>query len=416
MKHLSGSISKLILVILLASLCRFSDRALAQTLSPQEEIDQQVPAALKIIEKWQSDKPEKGNRKLHIVYWTPSDREPLPRYQPRLSAILLDIQSFYLGEMKRMGFGNRTVQFDMADEKLIRIHVVKSDKPYKDFKVDSGRAIRAECVPVLKQAGIEAEKETIVIFCNMSNYDAVAGTINQNSPYYASGGKRGGTAWQVDSAILDLELLVKKEPKIRDGQYGRISVGRYNTIFIGGVCHELGHAISLPHNRARADQANLWGTSLMGDGNRTYGQDRRDEGKGSFLVLADALRLAAHPMFSGSIKGIDQKPTIKSDALKITSGNSSMSITTRITCDPPAYAVIAYTDPEGHGDYDSTTATAIPDENGNVTLTCNALKKGKGELRLVVLNASGSNIGDRIYAGNYVVADDGSVTMEPAAK
>ena len=392
----------------------FTLQSPGEALSPQQEIDQQVPAALKIIDAWQNIKPEAGVRNLNVVYWTPSDREPQPKYQERLSALLLDIQSFYRREMKRNGFGERTVQFQMADEKLIKIHVVKSSKPYKEFKTESGRAIRTECIPFLKQAGIDADKETIVIFCNMSNYDEKAATINQNSPYYAGGGKRGGTAWQVDSAILNLDLLDKKEPVVRDGQYGKISVGRYNTIFIGGVCHELGHAISLPHNAARPDQAALWGTSLMGSGNRTYGEERRGEGKGSFLVLADALRLATHPMFCGSIKGIDQKPQVKLDDIKCTPGNNSLTVTAKVVADPPAYAVIAYTDPEGHGDYDSTTATAIPDATGNITLNCNTLKKGKGELRLVVLNASGSNIGDRHYLANYTVADDGTVKMDAA--
>src|SRR5690606_23776384 len=101
----------------------------------------------------------------------------------------------------------------------------------------------------LQAAGIEADKETIVIFCNMSNWDPKTGTMSQNSPYYASGGLRNGTAWQVDSALLDAGLLKEKEPQLRDGQYGRISVGRYNSIFVGGVCHELGHALGLPHNQ-----------------------------------------------------------------------------------------------------------------------------------------------------------------------
>jgi len=35
-----------------------------------------------------------------------------------------------------------------------------------------------------------------------------------------------------------------------------------------------------------------------------YGDEERDEGKGSFLTLAHALRLASHPQFSGSIKGL----------------------------------------------------------------------------------------------------------------
>ncbi len=384
--------------------------------SAQREIDEQVPAALKIIERWQSDKPQKAVRRLQIIYWTPSDREPQPKYRERISKIMLDIQAFYRKEMTRMGFGLRTIQLDLKDDGLLNIHLVKSDKPYSHYHVESGGEIRKECVPVLKADGIDADHETIVIFCNMSNYDEKAATINQNSPYYASGGKRGGTAWQVDSAILNVDLLTQRQPKVHDGQYGNISVGKYNTIFIGGVCHELGHAISLPHNKARPDQAKAWGTSLMGDGNRTYGDDRRGEGRGTFLVLADGLRLAAHPMFCGSIKGIDRKPKVQLKDVKLSPQKNSFNITAHVTSDPPAYAVIAYTDPAGGGDYDSTTSTAVPDQAGNVTINCSALKRGSGELRLVVLNASGSDINDRHYRANYTVGEDGTVEFVSAKK
>ena len=41
---------------------------------------------------------------------------------------------------------------------------------------------------------------------------------------------------------------------MQDGEYGRISMGKHNSIFIGGVAHELGHALSLPHNKERPDE------------------------------------------------------------------------------------------------------------------------------------------------------------------
>ena len=107
------------------------------------------------------------------------------------------------------------------------------------------------------------------------------------------------------------------------GQYGRTTLGRYNSIFIGGIAHELGHALSMPHNTERPDMA-PWGKSLMGSGNRTYGEEFRtievdeSKGKGSFLPFADALRLASHPSFSGSIKGFDGEPNAKLSDVKIT--------------------------------------------------------------------------------------------------
>ncbi|WP_343225943.1 NPCBM/NEW2 domain-containing protein [Luteolibacter marinus] len=359
--------------------------------APADEISTKVPQARAILDAWQAKDPEAVQKKLHIVYWTPSDREPSPRYAERLGAILENIRDFYSKEMRRLGFGPRTIRLDYGDDGKMKVHLVKGRQPYSHYEVQSGGEIRNECLTTLRAAGIDPERETIVIFCNMSNWDPAKRTISQNSPYYASGSNRQGTAWQVDSPILDLDSLAAKEPRVKDGQYGDISIGRYNSIFIGGVCHELGHALSLPHNKQRPDEQEAFGTALMGSGNRSYGEDLRGEGKGSFLTLAHGLRLASHPIFCGSGKGIDLPANAVVDEVKIHNLGQSFTLSGRVTANPPAYAVIGYMDPEGGGDYDATTCTAIPDGEGRFTLEANALAAGKaGVLRLVVCQANGA--------------------------
>ena len=222
--------------------------------TPPEEIATQVPAARAILDGWQAQNPERAERSVHLVYWTPSDRDPAPRYRERLSAIFEETRAFLAREMERNGFGPRTIRLVKETDGLCRIHLVRGAEPYAAYDGKSGSKIRTECGPVLRAAGLDPDKETIVIFCNMSNWDAEKRTMSQNSPYYASGTNRNGTAWQVDSPLLDLALLEAKEPTLQDGQYGKISPGRYNSIFIGGVIHELGHALGLPHNRERPDQ------------------------------------------------------------------------------------------------------------------------------------------------------------------
>jgi hypothetical protein len=389
--------------------------AVVSAATPREEIAAKVPAARAVLDAWQAQNPEKAERKLHVVLWTPSDRDPAPLHRERLTAILHHIRDFYAREMTRIGFGPRTLKFAYANDGLIQIHLVKGAKPYSNYQTESGGEIRNECLRPLRAAGVDPDKETIVIFCNMSNWDAETATITQNSPYYAGGTHRNGTAWQVDSPILNLESLGKKEPKVHDGQYGHISIGRYNSIFIGGVCHELGHALGLPHNRERADERAEFGTALMGSGNRSYGEELRGEGKGSFLTLAHALRLASHPVFCGSVKGIDLKANAVPTEMAIQEDGKGFTFSGKVSADPPVYGVVAYMDPDGGGDYDATTATAVPDKDGRFVLNCQALAAGKSaELRVVFLQANGVASGflsATPFRYPYLVSKDGKADV-----
>jgi NPCBM/NEW2 domain len=374
----------------------------------------EISRALTRIQEYHSTKAVPAQRTLHIVYWTPKNREPTHDYRARLSRVFFDIRQFYRKEMIRLGLGDKTIPLAQEPDGLLKIHLVQGREPYANYNGKSGSKIRDECLPILEAAGIDAARETIVIFCNMSNWDPIAKKMSQNSPYYAGGGKRNGTAWQVDSALLDSKLLINKEPILEDGQYGRISVGKYNSIFVGGVCHELGHALGLPHNMERPDERNTLGTSLMGSGNRTYGDDRRKEGRGSFLTLADGLRLASHPLFLSSEKGIDLPASaeITDVDIKVAKDSKSFQFSGRVVADPPAYAVIGYIDPNGGGDYDAMTVTAIPDNNNQFVLPCASFKNGKAaELRIVVCQVHGSSIHDRELSIPFSVSDKGVVDL-----
>jgi hypothetical protein len=371
----------------------------------------QVATARAILDGWHAEAPEPGERLLHVIAWRTNDRGFPAAQRARLDRIMTHIQGFYRREMERHGFGPRSIRLDRDSGGRLVVHEVVGEGGWADYDGPDGGRIRRECVPVLRAKGIDIDRETVMIFTNLAEWDPETLSFRHKSPYYASGGTRQGTAWQLDSPELDTTNLAAKEPLVQDGQYGRISLGKHNSIFIGGIAHELGHALGLPHCRERPDEA-VRGTALMGSGNQTYGDELRGEGKGSFLTLAHALRLASHPQFSGSVKGLGTavRGSLTDLAVEPAADRKSFRVAGRVTGEPPVYAVVGYLDPAGGGDYDARTVTAVPDAEGRFSVDCAALVPGRAaELRLVACHANGATSG---IGQPYAVMQDGTVDVE----
>ncbi len=123
-----------------------------------------------------------------------------------------DIRDFYADEMERHGFGRRTIRLPYDPDGNLIVHEVTGEGRHADYGKEDGQRIRKECLPVLRAAGIDADRETILIFTNLVEWNADTLTFIHKSPYYAGGGHRSGTAWQLDSAELDTVNLEKTAP------------------------------------------------------------------------------------------------------------------------------------------------------------------------------------------------------------
>lgn len=326
-----------------------------------------------------------------VVYFTPKDRQPAADHVARIRRIVEETASFYERELGRHGFKDRKMNVRRDAEGQVMVFDVVGANNDRDYGKPDGSKIRDEVVPVLRAKRIDADASVILLFCNLMDYDPVASKISHHSPYYGGGSHLAGTAWQCDSPILDPLRFTDPTPLL-DGEYGRITIGRHNSIFIGGVIHELGHALSLPHCRQRQDESHL-GTALMGSGNQTYGQQLRGEGRGTFLTQAHALRLAAHPVFNRRVSSkIFTQPQTTWDNLVIDVANQqSVRIAGQVYSDVAIHGMVAYFDPAGGGDYDATTATAVPDREGFFSMRSEPLKRDSlAELRLVACHVNGA--------------------------
>ena len=367
-----------------------------------------VIAESRIRDRGDSDGIESPGQ-IVVAYFTPRDRKPASQHTQRIRRIVEEAGTFYRQELQRHGFPDRQMSVLRNEKGAVDIiNVVGRDRD-SDYDKPDGQKIRNETVAVLRQRGIDPNRIVLLLFCNLMDYDPVASTISHHSPYYGGGNHLTGTAWQCDSEILD-PLRFKDPTPLRDGEYGRITIGKHNSIFIGGVIHELGHALSLPHCRQRNDEAER-GTALMGSGNRTYAQELRNEGRGTFLTQAHAMRLAAHPVFNKRVATtLYDRPQVDWTELAIrAASDGGIQIGGTIQSSIPIHGFIAYFDPEGGGDYDATTATAVPNANGDFSMHSGPLRPGRSaELRLVACHVNGSTSMERF---SYTVDATGSADL-----
>lgn len=299
-----------------------------------------------------------SERKLHVVYVTFSDRPALEKVQERYDHMLKNIQAYYADQMKENGFPPLTFALDLDENGQLIIHEAHVDKPMKEMTVQSsGPVSRAAAKKVLAAKGIDIENNHALVICQLE--DGIG-------PYYGGGYYKNGTGWTCDQAGLDPRNFLSKE--YFGGRYKQ-TVGGNATIYIGGTAHELGHAFGLPHTMESWLYPNS-GRSLMGSGNHTYGQDLRNESKGSYLAPTDALMLAAVPLFNGmETKATTYTiPDVEYSDVTFEPVPHGAVIRGTIHSKVRSHAIVVHLDPPGGSDYDAITVGAVPDKDGKFTL------------------------------------------------
>ena len=148
-----------------------------------------------------------------------------------------------------------------------------------------------------------------------------------------------------DCELLDPLLLTDTNRTIvfAEHYYPRVeqTVAKFNSWYLGGVAHELGHALSLPHDNGGGEEK-AFGVSLMGVGNLTYREEVWGGGAPTYLGRASALQLLSHPLFTGSNRGRWNATEGDFASLNFSATNRAVAIQGVATGSIPPYAVIAY--------------------------------------------------------------------------
>ncbi|MCL2624215.1 MAG: NPCBM/NEW2 domain-containing protein, partial [Planctomycetaceae bacterium] len=231
------------------------------------------------------------------------------------------------------------------------------------------------------------------------------GKATELGPYVGSGTNLYGTAWVYDDALLDAALLSSKNP---GGYYMRpCSIGQFNTHYIGGVAHEMGHAFSLPHDCQLNSEQQTLGTSLMGSGNHTYGKEERNEGKGSFLSASSAMRLSRIRAIAGDLPNAGSRRGLQMqiENLAASYANDEITLTGQVIANPPLAGIIAYNDNENiPADYDAKSWVSQLDGMQQFRFTIGELEQVPYQLRLTGVHENGMT---SVFRINYTVGPDG---------
>ena len=185
-------------------------------------------------------------KNLNIVYFTPNDNPPIERYKERLSDLLIYFQEYVKSEMNRYDFGNKT--FGLPVDALtgkVKFIVIKGKEGQNTYDYSSSSKILAEIddYKKLNPSEFSQTDHTLIILPERED--------KGRQPFFGI----GKVCFALDNPNIKVE---------------EIAITKSN--YIGGMLHELGHGLNLPHNHAKISEENELGVALMGAGNQSWGR------------------------------------------------------------------------------------------------------------------------------------------------
>ncbi|SFW56937.1 F5/8 type C domain-containing protein [Sinomicrobium oceani] len=197
---------------------------------------------------------------LNVIYFVSNDREVNADYEQRISKIMLEGQRFFADWMEHWGYGSKTFGL-LRDENMqrVKIHLIHGTKSSDSYPYEGGAsAVKEEVEAYFSEHPEEKTSDHNLIICAVNEKLDEGEDMEVGVPFYGI----GRDAYALDYPGMSYDNL---------GVGG--DVGWKATVWIGGLYHEMGHGLNLPHcgSKVSESESDDYGTSLMGAGNSTFG-------------------------------------------------------------------------------------------------------------------------------------------------
>jgi hypothetical protein len=332
---------KLILILSLILISGFQSCSKDDSTSPDSTPAPIVEAKF----NYTSDK----THNLNVVYFIPKDVTEPADYHRRLSEILLKVQDFFGTEMQRNGYGNKTFGLLKDDvQKRIKLIVIKGSQGKSAYPYSGGAAAVQQDINNYKAthpSEFTGDHYLVIIPATINQTgDAEGGGV----PFYGL----GKFCFALDYADQDIKYL---------GAGG--TLGAIATKWIGGMVHELGHGLNLPHNRQKFSSETALGMALMWGGNGTWGVSK------TFLTAADCAVLNVNQIFNNDNKAYYETSTASIQEIHVNydTGKGAIIVSGKYSSSSVVKDVLFFNDPnvnnEGTGvnkDYNAIAWTSKP--------------------------------------------------------
>ena len=306
---------------------------------------------------------------LNVVYFIPDDIPAPAEYHRRISELMLWIHNFFAANMERNGFGRRSFGLRTLSADSINLITINGQHAHDSYPYSGGSgSVMSEINTYFAENPNDKEStHTLIIIPSYSGDSLDPG----GPPFYGT----GRNCFALDYEHMDIQNLGENSTK-----------GNLLTKWFGGLVHELGHGLNLPHNRQLVSQLNSpsFGTTLMGSGNYTLGKTP------TYLSKASCALLNNCQVFSSTEKPFYQSGnSVKIEAFHIEHNAQNITVRGEYTnASKPINAVNIYVDDfpfsgvNENYDAESWSITSLANDEFSIAIPLNEIGQTNNQFRV----------------------------------